>query len=77
MDRDENLQRLVIELVEIPCAGCAMDVENILLDTDGVDEAEVKYADGLVTIDYCPDIINEKELFIKVRKLGLKARVVS
>ena len=77
MDMDENLQRLVLELVGIPCAGCAMDVENILLGTDGVDEAEVKYADGLVTIDYYHDIIDEKELFIKVRKLGLKARIVS
>ncbi len=77
MDKDENLQRLVLELVGITCAGCAMDMENILLGTDGVDEAEVKFADGLVTIDYDPAVIDEKELFIKVRKLGFKARIVS
>lgn len=74
---DENFKRLVLELVGISCSGCAMDMENILLDTDGVDEAEVKFAEGLVTIDYDPDIIDEKELFVKVRKLGFQTRIVS
>ena len=77
MDMDENFKKLVLELEGITCAGCAMDMENILLGTDGVDEAEVKFADGLVTIEYDPAIIDEKELFIKVRKLGFKAKIVS
>jgi len=77
MNRDENLKRLVLELEGISCAGCAMDMENILLGTDGVNEAEVKFADGLVTIEYRSDIIEEKKLVIKVRKLGFKAKIVS
>ena len=77
MNRDENLKRLVLELEGISCAGCAMDMENILLGTDGVNEAEVKLADGLVTIEYRSDIIEEKKLVIKVRKLGFKAKIVS
>ncbi len=73
---EENLQRLVLELDGISCSGCALDMENLLMATDGVDEAEVKFAAGLVTIDYYPDQISERELFIKVRKLGFKTKIV-
>lgn len=66
-----------MELEGISCSGCAMDMENILLGTDGVDDAQVKFADGLVTIDYEPNVISEKDLFTKVRKLGFKTKIIS
>ena len=35
-------------LVEgIVCTGCAMDMENIMLDMDGVEEASVSFSDGV------------------------------
>lgn len=54
----------------ITCSGCALDTENILLDTDGVLEAGVNFAAGTLAITYDPDEISEKAVIARVRKLG-------
>ena len=64
-------------LVEgIVCTGCAMDMENILLDLDGVEEAEVNFADGVFSIVYEPEEIDAKTIIKKVRNLGFKTKIL-
>ena len=65
-------------LVEgITCTGCAMDMENIMLDMDGVEEASVNYADGIFIIQYNPGEIEEKNIIKKVKSLGFKTKLDS
>jgi copper chaperone CopZ len=63
-------------LVEgITCTGCAMDMENIMLDMNGVEEATVNYSDGVFVIQYDPDEIEEKSIITKVKTLGFKTKL--
>ncbi len=60
----------------ITCTGCVTDMENILLDTDGINDASIDYAKGLITISYNPDEIDEKKLINKVEKLGFPTKKI-
>ena len=61
----------------ITCTGCAMDMENIMLDMDGVEEAAVNYADGVFTIQYDPGEIEAKDIIKKVKNLGFKTKLLT
>ena len=61
----------------ITCTGCAMDMENIMLDMDGVEEASVNYADGVFTIQYDPGGIEAKDIIKKVKNLGFKTKLLT
>ena len=64
-------------LVEgIVCTGCAMDMENIMLDMDGVEEASVNFKDGIFSITYDPDEIEAKTITKKVKNLGFKTKIL-
>jgi copper chaperone CopZ len=64
-------------LVEgIVCTGCAMDMENILLDMEGVEEAVVDFKDGIFTIHYDPDAVTAQTITKKVKNLGFKTEIL-
>jgi Cd2+/Zn2+-exporting ATPase len=56
----------------IMCSGCALDMENILQDIDGIEDAAVNFTDGIIAITFNPVEIDEKTLTARVRKLGFK-----
>jgi copper chaperone CopZ len=65
-------------LVEgIVCTGCAMDMENIILEMDGVEEASVNFRDGIFSITYDPDEIEAKTITKKVKNLGFKTKMLT
>ena len=65
-------------LVEgIVCTGCAMDMENIMLDMDGVEEASVNFSDGVFSITYDPVEIEAKTIVQKVKNLGFKSKILA
>ena len=64
-------------LVEgIVCTGFAMDMENIMLDMDGVEEASVSFSDGVFSITYDPAEIEAKTIIKKVKNLGFKTKTL-
>lgn len=65
MERQLNLQ-----LEGITCTGCAMDMENVLQDMDGVLEAVVRYAEGAIFIRFDPEEVDRKSLLSKVASFG-------
>ncbi|MGB3647107.1 MAG: heavy metal-associated domain-containing protein [Desulfobulbales bacterium] len=68
----------ILFLVEgIVCTGCAMDMENILLDMDGVEEASVNYADGIFSITYNPEEVGVNTIIKKVKSLGFKTKTLA
>jgi Cu+-exporting ATPase len=61
----------------IVCTGCAMDMENIMLDMDGVEEALVNFADGVFSITYSPAEIEVETIIKKVKNLGFKTKILT
>jgi len=64
-------------LVEgIVCTGCAMDMENVLLDMDGVEDASISFKEGIFSITYDPKEIDAETITKKVKKLGFKTKIL-
>ena len=65
-------------LVEgIVCTGCAMDMENIMLDMDGIEDASVNFKDGIFSITYDPGEIAAETIIKKVKNLGFKTKILT
>lgn len=58
------------------CTGCVEDMQTVLRNTDGILDASVSYADGMINIRYDPQAIDEKKVFFMVRKLGFKTTIL-
>ncbi len=67
---------MTLQVDGITCAGCAEDMEKTLLEKDGVHDASVNYAEGRIEIEYDPGILNERDIFIAVRKMGFQTRII-
>ena len=61
---------------DITCTGCAMDMENILLDLNGVETASINYADGVFTIQYDSGEIEAETIIKKVGNLGFNTKLL-
>lgn len=77
MTMAENIQQIIFEVEGIVCTGCALDMENVMLNTDGVEEASVNFADGTFTIRYDADETDVRRVFEKVKKLGFRTKILS
>ena len=75
MEKKLMVVKFLIE--DITCTGCAMDMENIVLDLNGVEEASLNYADGEFIIQYDPEAIEEKNIINKVKNLGFKTKLIT
>ena len=65
-------------LVEgVVCTGCAMDMENVLLDMEGVEDASVDFKNGIFSIVYDPAEIEFKTIVKKVKNLGFKTKILT
>ena len=72
---EKNLIEIKFLVEGITCTGCAMDMENIMLDMDGVEEAAVNYTNGVFIIQYDPGEIEAKHIIKKVKTLGFKTKL--
>lgn len=61
----------------IVCTGCAMDMENIMLDMEGIEDASVNFKDGIFSIVYDPGEIEVKTIVKKVKNLGFKTKILT
>jgi len=61
----------------IVCTGCAMDMENVLLDLDGIEEVSVNFKDEILYITYNPATIDLKTITKKVKNLGFKTKILT
>lgn len=74
---EDGLKEIRLLAEEITCGGCAMDMENILRETDGIRHAEVRFPDGAILIRYDPQGIARDEVVSAVRRLGFPVKFVS
>jgi copper chaperone CopZ len=77
ISKEEIMAEIKFLVEGIVCTGCAMDMENILLDMDGVEEASVNFANGIFSIHYEPDEIDVQTITKKVKKLGFKTKILT
>ena len=76
MSNKEIMAEIKFLVEGIVCTGCAMDMENIMLDMDGVEEASVSFSDGVFSITYDPAEIEVKTIIKKVKNLGFKTKTL-
>ena len=74
---EENIHKITFAVEGIICTGCAMDMENVMLSTDGIEEASLNYSEGTFTIVYDAAEIDAQNVFEKVKKLGYKTKILS
>ena len=72
----EDIKDLKFKAEDITCSGCAMDMENILKEKEGIIDAKVDFSDGIISVRHDPDIIDGKSVYIAVRKLGFRIEPV-
>ena len=77
MDVDKNITEIKFLVEGIVCTGCAMDMENIMLDMDGVEDASVDFASGEFLIQYTPAEIDVQTIIKKVKNLGFKIKILT
>ncbi len=70
-------EKLQFKVNDIVCAGCAEDTEKILNNIKGILDSSVSYADDIISITYDPSIIDRRQVFITVRKLGYKIDIIT
>lgn len=58
------IKTIKLKVDDIVCTGCAEDMETVLLDQDGILEANVSFADDLIQIQYDTSMI-ERAAVIK------------
>lgn len=64
-------------VLEMTCASCAISVESILKNRDGVLNATVNYASATVMVEYLPDTVQPDELRETVQSAGYDLLVES
>ena len=74
---EKKLIEIKFLIEDITCTGCGMDMENILLDLNGVEEASLNYAAGEFTLQYDPGEIEVENIIKKVKNLGFKTKLLA
>jgi Cu+-exporting ATPase len=74
---EENTRELIFKAEDITCSSCAADMEKILQEKEGIINASVDYAEETVRVRYNPQLLNRKEVFLAVRKLGYKIKIIA
>jgi Cu+-exporting ATPase len=72
-----NISEMKLQAEDITCISCAEDMEKILQETEGILEASVNYSDDSIYVRYDSDIINRKQVYLAVRKLGTIRKIIS
>lgn len=73
----DNISEMKLTAEGITCISCAGDMEEILREKPGIIDVSVSYADDSVVVKYDSVIINRKDVYFAVRKLGIPLKIVS
>ncbi len=71
-----NLKEMILQAEGITCSSCAGDMEGILRGREGVMDASVNFADEIISVKYDPLLLDRKEVFFAVRRLGYKVKIL-
>jgi copper chaperone CopZ len=74
---ESKAKEMRIRLQGITCSGCAEDMQKVLRDKEGIIDAKVDYAEGIVSVRYKPESVDRKKVYLLVRSLGFSADIIS
>jgi len=66
------VSRLDLTVEGITCAGCALDIETVLKNEEGVLETNVDYSACRISIQYDEAETNEDRIYGALKRIGLK-----
>ena len=71
------IREIKLKVDDIPCTGCADDMETVLRDQAGILEVEVHYADDIIVIKYEPEVIERQDVINTAMSIAKISRIVS
>ena len=71
------IKEIKLKVDDIPCTGCAEDMETVLRDQAGIIEAEVHYADDIIDIKYDAEVIERTAVIHAARRIANISKVIS
>ncbi|WP_455217379.1 heavy-metal-associated domain-containing protein [Kaarinaea lacus] len=71
------IKRIKLKVDDIVCTGCAEDMETVLLNHDGILEANVSFVDDLIDIEYDTDEIDRDAVIKAARGVANLGGVIS
>ncbi|RMH69498.1 MAG: heavy-metal-associated domain-containing protein [Gemmatimonadetes bacterium] len=70
-------ETLILEVNGMSCGGCAMHIQESLVEAEGVVEAKVSFESQQAVITYAPAKVTPRELVTAVEKAGYHANVAT
>lgn len=71
------MKEMLLQADGITCSSCTDDMENILRSIEGIISVRVNFTDEKIHIKYDSDIIDRKQVYLAVRKLGYNIKILS
>ena len=71
------IKEIKLKVDDIPCTGCAEDMETVLLDKSGILTVKVHYADDIIDIKYDPEVIERTDIIHAARRIANISKVIS
>ena len=71
------IKEIKLKVDDIPCTGCAEDMETVLRDQAGIIKVEVHYADEIIDIKYDPEVIERTAVIHAARRIANISKIIS
>lgn len=68
--------KLSLRVDGISCTGCAMDMETVLSNMDGILKVTVDYSTEMIDVEYNHAEIDSDRILSYIKKIGLKIKVL-
>lgn len=65
-------EEVTFKIKGMHCTSCAMNIDGVLEDLEGVVEARTSYAKAEVTVVYDPVRVTRKQMLLEMEKLGYR-----
>ena len=73
---DEQSARVRLQVEGIGCRGCIEEYEDFLRQTRGILDVTIDYDEGLIAVQYDPDVIDKRQIYMAARKLVRQATIL-
>lgn len=73
---EKKFREMRLKTAGIECSDCVPDMEKILRDTEGIINASVNFKEDTIYVIYDPSVLNRKQVFSAVRRLGYKVKII-
>lgn len=67
---------ITFKVTNLECASCGMSIDFDLEDLKGVVEASTNYARQRTTVTYDPELIDQKEIFARLKMLNYDVKII-